>query len=490
MDQQNMPEYKRKGITAFLVIAASMLFAFLLFRASTINAGLHRFFEVMNPIIYGFVIAYILDPQMTFVENSIFRLISHTKWNPGHKAKKTIRIVSAFIAVLFTVWIIYELIALVVPELIKSIQNIIWNIPIYESNIDHFMSQYFSGNEAADVKSTEVVNDIINQLESWINSNVTPQLDQLAGSLTSQLFSFVTFLKNVFLGVIVSIYVLISKENMLARFRRFIYAVFEIPTANRILSNLRFVDEKFGGFIIGKVIDSAIIGVICYVVLKIMGMPFTMLISVVIGITNIIPFFGPFIGAVPSTVLIFVVNPIQALYFILFIIVLQQFDGNFLGPKILGSSVGVSSFMVVVSILIGSGFFGVIGMVIGVPLCAIIMAIIQSFVMRRMNKKHLPGDLESYHYVDRINLRTKEIQNESTERPTKNLYDAIKYRSPDVRQYDEPLQPYPWDRSLDDILSSDAEMSGETYTPEASEYHIVSHPSDRKQDQDESTDQK
>ncbi len=468
-----MPPYKRIGITAFLVIAASMLFAFLLFRGSTFFAGIQKFFEVVNPIVYGFVIAYILDPQMTFFESLIYTVIGKTKWKPQKKGKQTIRIISAIFAVLFAIWIVYELLALVVPELINSIRNIILNIPIYQRNINNFIDQYFSGNEIVDERTTELINNAIAQLQTWINDTATPQLNQLAGSLTSQIFDFVTFLKNIFLGLIVSIYVLISKESMVARLRRFIYAIFKIPTANRILSNLRFIDEKFGGFIIGKVIDSVIIGIICYVVLKVMGMPFTMLISVVIGVTNIIPFFGPFIGAVPAAVLIFVVNPIQALYFIIFIIILQQIDGNLLGPRILGSSVGVSSFMVIVAILIGSGFFGVLGMIIGVPLSAILTAVLEGFIMRQMAKKKLPGDLETYHYVDNINVKTKEIINESTERPTKNLYESIKYRSPELRAYDEPLESYPWERTMDEILAEDAQMQGKEYTPSPSEYHIV-----------------
>ncbi len=490
MDHQKLPTYRQIGLTAFLVVAASMLFAFLLFRGSTIVAGIHKFFEVVNPIIYGFVIAYVLDPQMTLIESIIYRLIGRTKWNPGKKSKQTIRVISAFLALLLAVWIVYELIALVVPELIKSIRSIIWNIPVYQSNINHFINQYFSGNEAVDEQTTAVINDVMTRLDTWINSNVTPQLNQLAGSLTSQIFDFVNFLKNLFLGLIVSVYILVSKETMTARLRRFVYAFFRIPTGNRILSNLRFVDKKFGGFIIGKVIDSAIIGVICYVILKMMKMPFTMLISVVIGVTNIIPFFGPFIGAIPSAVLIFVVNPIQALYFIIFVVILQQFDGNILGPRILGSSVGVSSFMVVVAILLGAGFFGVVGMVIGVPLCAIVMAILQSNIMRQMKKKHLPGDLETYHYVDKINSKTKEIINEPSDRTTKNLYDAIKYRGNEIRRFDEPLEMHPWDRSMDDVLRSDAEMKGEEYVPVPSEYRVVDVGSSRSEaDQDAKTEE-
>ncbi len=488
MNQDRLRTYRQIGITAFFVIAASMLLAFFLFRTSSIGKGISRIIDVFNPIIYAFVIAYVLSPVVTLIEKLIYHVISRRKWTPAAKVKQTIRLFSALTAIILAVWLVYELIALIVPEMISSIRNIIRNIPMYQSNIDRFINHYFSS-ELIDKNTVNLLNDVTDQLQAWVNTNVTPQLDQLAGSVTSQIFNFVTFLKNIFLGLIVSLYILVSKEHFMARMHRFIYAFFKIPTANRILANVRFIDEKFGGFLIGKIIDSAIIGVICYVILKLMNMPYTMLISVVIGVTNVIPFFGPFLGALPATFLIFVVNPIQALYFIIFILILQQFDGNFLGPKILGSSVGVSSFMVVVAILIGGGFFGVFGMVIGVPLCAIVMAVIQGYEMRQMQKKHLPGDIESYRYVDKINPHTHEIFIEPKNRKTKSLYDAITYRGESIRRFDEPLQMHSWDRSIDDILEEDARMNGVAYRPSTSEY-VIKDPSKKVENDKDGTEEK
>lgn len=452
--------YLQIGMTAFFVLAASMLFYFLLFRTSTIRLGLKKFFEVVNPILYGFVIAYLLDPQMTFLENIIYRIMKKLKIKPGKRARKVVRIICAFAAILIAILIIYALLAMVVPELITSIRNIIINIPVYQRNINSFIRENFH-NPEADTRTASAINDALNYLSNWANHNLLPVLNDMADTLPKRIVNFITFLKNIFLGTIVSVYVLVAKEVLLARFKRILYAFLPTQSANRALLNLRFVDEKFGGFLIGKVIDSAIIGVICYVVLKIMNMPFTMLISVIVGVTNIIPFFGPFIGAVPSAVLIFVVNPIQTLYFIIFIIILQQFDGNLLGPRILGSSVGVSSFMVIVAILLGGGFFGVGGMVLGVPICAILGAVIQEQILRRMKTKDLPGDLESYNHVERINPRTHEIVPKQEERSAHSLYDAIKYRKSDIREFDLPIENHPWDLTMEEVLARDAKINGE-----------------------------
>ena len=184
--------------------------------------------------------------------------------------------------------------------------------------------------------------------------------------------------------------------------------MFEPKTTNNIIRDLQYINNTFGGFIIGKLLDSLIIGIMCYIGATWLNFPYALLISVFVGITNVIPFFGPFIGAIPSAILILMVNPMQCLYFILFIFALQQFDGNFLGPFILGDSTGLSSFMVIVAILVGGGLFGVFGMFIGVPVCAIICTIFANAVRRRLDKKNLPTDVEFYKNMDHLDAETLE----------------------------------------------------------------------------------
>ncbi len=460
--------YRNIGITAFIVVAASMLFYFLLFRTSTLGVGLGKVIAVMNPIIYGYIIAYILNPVSTLTESTVFRLIYRMKLKkaPSRRAKKFIRVISVFFSVFLSGLVIYALISSVLPELLKSVRSIVFNFQRYVNNVNHFLdTTIFKDNAELDAKTTALITEYAGKIQEWFSAEMTPRLDNLVGGVTSGLFNFVTFLKNILLGVVISIYVLISKESMLARFRRFIYAVFPIPTGNRILFNLRFADEKFGGFVIGKIIDSAIIGVICYVCCRLFDFPYAMLISVVIGVTNVVPFFGPFIGAVPSTVLIFVVDPVKALIFIIFILCIQQFDGNLLGPKILGTSVGVSSYMVIIAILIGSGFFGFTGMIIAVPTFAVISAFVQSAILRRTKKHGLPGELEAYHYVDKVDPVTKDIVTKEVDGRARNLYDWIKNRDEIVYSYDEPIRENSWDRTIEQIEEEDASLSGIAVPP-------------------------
>ena len=447
------------ALTAFLVVALSMLFYFLLFRTTTLGVALSKIKSVLNPVIYGFVIAYILNPVMVFFEKLTYKICKRRNWHVGNKRKKGIRIACSFIALFLALIIIYALVSSIVPELIYSIRSIIMNFQTYVDNVNNFINETFH-NPKFDEKTLKTVDNIVSSIQKWFNTEMVPQLDSLAGSVTSGVMGFVVFMKNVILGMIISMYLLIAKEGMFARLRRFTYAVFSLEKGNRILNTMRFVNSKFGGFLIGKVIDSAIIGLICYFACMIMRMPYATLIAVIIGATNIIPFFGPFIGAVPCSILVFVVDPIKSLIFIIFILCLQQFDGNFLGPKILGNSVGVSSFMVILSILIGGGFFGVTGMIVGVPLCAVIIAFVQTWIIRRTREKGLPNDLESYHYVQQINPITREFEQDPAVEPNGGFYDRIRFRGPDLREFDIKIKEKPWERTYEQIAEEDARCNG------------------------------
>ena len=450
--------YRKIALTAFLVIAASMLFYFLLFRTTTLGFVLNKIFAVLSPIIYGFVIAYVLNPLVIILEEKIaYKIILRLKLTPGLRCKKAMRVICVFLALFLMGFVIYLIISSIVPELIHSIRSIIRNYPTYAENVKNFFEQIFKSTEI-DEKASEIFDTVFKSFQTWYETDVAPRINSLALSVTSGFVNFFTFMKNILLGMIISIYILISKEAMLARFRRFIYAVFSIERANRILHTLRFADAKFGGFLIGKLIDSVIIGLLCYICCLTLRMPYSTLIAVIIGVTNIIPFFGPLIGAVPCTLLIFVVSPLKSLIFIIFILGLQQFDGNFLGPKILGSSVGVSSYMVILSILIGSGFFGFKGMIISVPLCAVLLALLQTHIVRKAHEKGIPADLESYHYVRQINPETKVVENESTEPDDGGLYEVIRHRDEELKNFDEPILPRPWDRTYEQIAEEDAQI--------------------------------
>lgn len=201
---------------------------------------------------------------------------------------------------------------------------------------------------------------------------------------------------NFFIGLIIALYLLVSKELFAGQGKKMIYALFEEETGNLLIKNIRFVHSTFGGFISGKLVDSLIIGMLCFIGMTLLNLPYPLLVSLIVGVTNIIPFFGPFIGAVPSIILILMVNPLQALYFGIFVFILQQFDGNILGPKILGDKTGLSSFWVIFSITIFGGYWGFIGMAIGVPVFAVIYAAWKAFISRSLQKKGLSTDTVEY----------------------------------------------------------------------------------------------
>ncbi len=223
------------------------------------------------------------------------------------------------------------------------------------------------------------------------------------------MFSVVKAILNFLIGIIVVVYVMTIQDTLLGQCKKVIYALFPAKKGNVIIKTIRKSNDIFGGFVIGKIIDSAIIGVIAYVGCVILQMPSAFLVAFIIGVTNIIPFFGPFIGAIPSVLLVLIQSPIHGLYLTIFILVLQQVDGNIIGPKILGDKTGLASFWVLTSILIAGGLFGFFGMVLGVPVFAVLYYIWQEFVKYRMKKKNLSADTKDYIKLKYIDEETNEI---------------------------------------------------------------------------------
>lgn len=417
--------YFRIGLTAFLVIAASLFLYFLLFHTRSFSNGINWLIRVMSPLIYGLMIAYILNPLMQLCENVIFRLLNSLRVK---KIKRSgyyaVRLSSIIISTLTFVFIIYMMFRLLLPQLAESIQSIIDNYPVYEQNVMDWVDRNFNGTDNA-FTTAEWVMSYADQFYEWFTSRL-PDVENIVKTATTSILSIIKFLRNVILGYIISIYILASKEILAARFKRVLYGVWSIRTGNAVLHNLHFVDEKFGGFFLGKIIDSFIIGVITYIGCAVLKMPYPALLAVVIGITNMIPVFGPLIGAVPCALLVFVNSPMQALYFAIFIFALQQFDGNILGPFILGNSTGMSGFMVVVSIVICNGIFGIMGAFIGVPLVATLIGFAQAGLRKRMTKRNLPKELSFYDDLESISEDDLSRVLTSEQEAGSSLYDRIK----------------------------------------------------------------
>ena len=290
-----------------------------------------------------------------------------------------------------------------------SIMGIVDTLPTNVANLVKMMQEGRLGNyEVADTIG-DALTKLTDYVENWATQTLLPQARTYLIQITSGVINMVKAMFNFVIGIIVAVYVLMIKERLIGQSKKVIYAIFKPRQGNIIVETMHKADDIFGGFIIGKIIDSAIIGVICYVGCSILRIPDTMLVSVIIGVTNIIPLFGPFIGAIPALLLVVIQSPWHALYLLIFIIVLQQVDGNIIGPKILGDSTGLTSFWVMFAILIGGGMFGFLGMLLGVPVFALIYYIMRRLVNHGVAKKHFSVRTADYVKVEKIDEHTGEF---------------------------------------------------------------------------------
>ena len=391
----------RKGITFFLVIAACVIFYFLLLRIDDISVGVSKVIDVLKPILYGMVIAYLLNPIVKQIDRWLIPQLK--KKMSQEKAKKVSRSVGVFAALVMLLALILALCNMLIPELYKSIRDMVQTLPGQISDMVTKIISIQKDTSPAGVMARNLLEKGSDALQNWIKQDLLTKVNEVMSNLTVGIINFVSEILNFLIGLIVSVYILFSKETFSAQSKKIVYAVFRTDHANMILHLTKKSNEIFGGFIIGKMIDSIIIGILCFIGTSILKMPYAMLVSVIVGVTNVIPFFGPYIGAIPSAVLIALADPMKGIYFLIFILLLQQFDGNILGPKILGNSTGLSAFWVVFSILLGGGLFGILGMLFGVPTFAVVYYIIKLLLDNQLEKKKLPTDSDCYNgdsYVD------------------------------------------------------------------------------------------
>jgi predicted PurR-regulated permease PerM len=290
------------------------------------------------------------------------------------------------------------LILLIVPQLLDSVQSIITRFPSYLNSFnawsDRFLVRYPG--------LRDLLDNYWGNITDYAYKELLPKAQTLVSSISTtvvgSVFKILSVTFKFIIGIILSVYLLYSKETYLAQSKKMVYSLFNEERANNLINNTRFANKTFGGYISGKIVDSVIIGILCFIGTSIMNMPYALLISVIVGVTNVIPFFGPYLGAIPSAFIILMINPIKCLWFLIFILILQQVDGNIIGPKILGDSTGLSSFWVIFAITLFGGIWGVLGMFLGVPIFAIIYAAIKTFVDTRLERKKLPA--KTYYYMD------------------------------------------------------------------------------------------
>ena len=395
------------GFTALGVIILSVCFIYLLFNGSLFSRWFGEVVTVSMPVFYGMILAYLLAFIMNYVEEKwLVPLCKRLKIAINPKTVSKIRILSITLTLVMSGLFIYIFMIIVVPRVYESLQNITASFPVYIDNLVHYVEWLLAKYPEIEDYILNIMNDYSDKIYETI-TQILPTMNEFVLNLSKGVIGFLATLWDILIGLIIGIYILANKERFGGQIKKIIYAIFKTERANNLLADIRFIDKTFGGFLSGKILDSFIIGIICFVCLQFIGTPYPVLISVIVGFTNVIPFFGPFIGAIPSALLILMVDPMQCLYFIIFVFILQQFDGNFLGPKILGDSTGLpSGFWVIFSITIFGGLFGFAGMIFGVPLCAVIYAFIKRSVKKKLKQKDYPTNTEPY-----INL--KEIANES-----------------------------------------------------------------------------
>ena len=376
------------GLTAVCVVCAVLLIYDIAFRDSIVMNYAGILLAILAPVLYGAAMAYLLSPVVNWIERIILRRSSGTGgW------QRAASIVLTWLVVLAS---LYAIFSILVPELYNSVKQLVANAQDYYFTVRDWILHLVENNPDFTNWSGNLINEYYSEALSWINNNLVPQLQVAVQAVTGGVMGVFVFLKDLLLGVVVSVYLLASKEGFAAGSCRLCYTLLPEGRAAWLIRGVKAVDRIFSGFVRGKLLDSLIIGILCFFFSSLFEFPYAPLISVVVGVTNVIPFFGPFLGAIPSAFLILLDEPIKSLYFLIFILALQQFDGNILGPKILGSSTGISGLWVMVAILVGGGLWGVPGMFLGVPIFACIHTGVRSFCAYRLQKKGLPVDLASY----------------------------------------------------------------------------------------------
>ena len=395
-------KYLAWGLTAFLTGCALLIFYDVFYRdnSGTVQAIFAKLFSVLTPVLYGLGMAYLLAPIVNFLERAILRLRDKLEGKRG----KAIRIHKGWLraASIFLTWavvlvLVYLLLSMLVPQLVDSITTLVNNLESYYTTIYNWATGLLSDNP----ELTDLFNRYYNETIQWLTTKLLPGLQtavtNFTGSLVTGVWSVVIFTKNFLIGIIVSVYLLAAKEKSAARCCKLLYGVLPEEQAKFAMRGFRRMDHIFSGFVRGKLLDSLIIGILCFIGCSILKLPYTPLVSVVVGVTNVIPFFGPFLGAIPCALLILLVSPLKCLYFVIFIFLLQQLDGNVIGPKILGNTTGLSSFWVLFAILLFGGLWGFAGMIVGVPLFAVIYDVIKKLVIYGLRRNEELDMLNTYH---------------------------------------------------------------------------------------------
>lgn len=392
------------GLTAFLVIVCCVLAFFAVYRFDVIGDFFRICASVLAPFTYGLVMAYLLCPIYNFSVSRSYSLLNRGRYKFKHDLTIA-KVFGTIVSTALLIVVITGVLWMIIPGLLDSIIRVIEMLPAGLEKFTAWVDIKFANLPVAKDTLDEWSKNLTDYFINYATDTILPRSGDLTAAVSGTLIDALGAILDFVIGVVVCVYFLNIKDTLSAQAKKLIVAHFKEGTAEEILQGAEFTNKTFGGFISGKIIDSAIIGIICFIVMSIFGWEYSLLISCVIGITNIIPFFGPFIGAIPSALLLLMVDPMHCLYFVIFVIILQQFDGNILEPKILGDSTGLASFWVLFSVLVGGGLFGFVGMVLGIPVFAVIYAYCSRALNKRLAKKGFSTNTLDYK-VDKYRVRT------------------------------------------------------------------------------------
>ncbi|MBF1193082.1 MAG: AI-2E family transporter [[Eubacterium] sulci] len=404
-------KHARLMLMIFIVGALLIIFNQIVGNYESFSEGVGTIKTIISPFIYGFVMAYLLSPIYNATVRGLYKLLGKYFKNK-QRLFSFCKLVASVVAVVCLIGAVAGLIALIVPQVIESLTGILKSLPQRLTQLSTLFNDITSkmDNKRLAMKMSEIYAQVQTNLIELAQTKLLPGMGTLVGQVSTQVLLTLKTMMNVMIGVMACVYMLNSKERFQGQFKKVILATLPKEKAEAVFDFAKFTNRTFGGFINGKIIDSIIIGIICFILMEIFGFPYPILISAIIGITNVIPFFGPFIGAIPAAIIILLVSPIHALYFLVLIFVLQQVDGNIIGPAILGNTTGIASFWVLFSIVIGGGLFGFIGMVLGVPVFAIIYYYFSRSINKRLEAKGLEFRTDSYEDLNKYKIDKEELR--------------------------------------------------------------------------------
>lgn len=406
MEENKNDIYFKWGLTAVAVIVIALVISLIFSKLGPIATAISTIISTVSSVLYGVVMAFLMAPVYDRIGIWVGEILSSLfpKWKKSDKYAKMIATLACLVILIL---VVFALIMMIIPELVNSITNVISYAPSGTQNLEAWLKDILNKNPNLEKLIIGNYLDISARLSDIATTTVLPNVNTYIKNLSSGVINALGVVVNIIIGLMVMMYLLNMKTTLASQAKKIVYAVAGVKIGNEIVTEARYIKNMFEKFIVGKIIDSIIIGIINYVFMAIIHMPYALLISVVVGVTNVIPFFGPFIGAIPSIILLLLISPFTALQFAVWILVLQQVDGNIIGPKILGQTTGLPSFWVLFSILLFGGLFGIVGMIIAVPTWAIIYRTISRLSEHFLRKKGLKPDSKHYMDLDHIDEETK-----------------------------------------------------------------------------------